>query len=272
MEESHEKSQDRQEKVNIPRICLGTAQLNDKNADRVISEAISIGYTHFDCAESYRVSPKVLGLSFNRIPRDKYWITWKSQSTDEATVDRLLKELVTPYIDLYLIHFADIKHIDKKLTELTNIQKSGKIKHIGVSNVYSMERLFQLKKNFNIVCNQIQALPPDVVAEGSRRVPKGFIEESNSLGISCMLFAPVSSLVNGNSGHQNIEELFDIIGKAVPYYTSKYVAGKTNCLVVGSASGSSLKTNYDAFIYYLDHPFNKEKFELEAKKFKFSIM
>jgi aryl-alcohol dehydrogenase-like predicted oxidoreductase len=84
--------------------------------------------------------------------QQKCGLRWEKKSlsaiTKNATkqsileeVDQSLKRLDTDYIDLYQVHWPDVKTTQAETMEtLLKIQRQGKIKVIGVSN-YSVDQM-----------------------------------------------------------------------------------------------------------------------------------
>ena len=115
-------------------------KLKDKEAENIISKALSLGYRHFDTA-SYYENEAIIGstLSKSMIPREEIFITTKVWDDDQGYDEtirsfyRSLERLQTDYIDLFLIHWPTQKSLDTwcALEYLYNI---GLVRAIGVSN------------------------------------------------------------------------------------------------------------------------------------------
>ena len=137
----------------VPRIGLGTYNMNSKEAEELTYAAIKHGYRHVDTAAVYRNEDGV-GKALKRIfsetdlNRDDIAITTKLWPGGMVKVDRVknkegtmksleksLRNLELEYVDLYLIHspHAKEKRIEQWETLLT-LQEIGKTKNIGVSN------------------------------------------------------------------------------------------------------------------------------------------
>ena len=148
----------------VPRIGLGTYNMNSKEAEDLSYAAIKHGYRHVDTAAVYRNEDGV-GKALKRIfsetdlDRDDIAITTKLWPGGMVKVDRVknkegtiksleksLRNLDLDYVDLYLIHspHAKEKRIEQWETLLT-LQERGKAKNIGVSNwgINHLEELLQ---------------------------------------------------------------------------------------------------------------------------------
>ena len=148
----------------VPRIGLGTYNMNSKEAEDLSYAAIKHGYRHIDTAAVYKNEDGV-GKALKRIfsetglERDDIAISTKLWPGGMVKVDRVknkegtiksleksLRNLDLDYVDLYLIHspHAKEKRIEQWETLLT-LQERGKAKNIGVSNwgINHLEELLQ---------------------------------------------------------------------------------------------------------------------------------
>ena len=137
----------------VPRIGLGTYNMNSQEAEDMSYAAIKYGYRHIDTAAVYRNEDGV-GRALKRIyedtdlKRSDLTITTKLWPGGLVKVDRVknnvgaiksldksLRNLDEDYVDLYLIHspHAKNKRLEQWETLLTQ-QEQGKVKNIGVSN------------------------------------------------------------------------------------------------------------------------------------------
>ena len=148
----------------VPRIGLGTYNMNSKEAEDLSYAAIKHGYRHIDTAAVYRNEDgvgKALKKIFSEtdINRDDIAISTKLWPGGMVKVDRVknkegtmksfeksLINLNLDYVDLYLIHspHAKEKRIEQWETLLT-LQEIGKATNIGVSNwgINHLEELVQ---------------------------------------------------------------------------------------------------------------------------------
>ena len=129
--------------VEMPILGFGVYQIPDlKECERVVSEAIEVGYRSIDTAQVYG-NEEAVGNAIKKsgIDRKEFFITtkvWISNSGYEkakASIDESLKKLQTDYIDLLLIHqpFGDYYGTYRAMEEY---YKVGKLRAIGVSNFF----------------------------------------------------------------------------------------------------------------------------------------
>ncbi|SJL09003.1 uncharacterized protein ARMOST_12379 [Armillaria ostoyae] len=94
----------------IPSIAFGTWKLG--NGDGPISQvdqAISVGFNHFDTAQSYRNETEAgIAIRESGLARNELFITTKYSGLDgldiKTSIQNSLKNLGVSYVDLYLIH------------------------------------------------------------------------------------------------------------------------------------------------------------------------
>lgn len=143
---------------NLPNIALGTwswgagfaggdqvfgNQLNAEDLKPVFEKAINAGLTLWDTAAVYGMgsSEAILGEFVKQTPREKVIISTKftpqiAKSDSDTPVKTMLGEsfdrLGVDYMDIYWVH--NPVNLNKWTTELIELLKSGKVKHVGVSN------------------------------------------------------------------------------------------------------------------------------------------
>lgn len=139
--------------ANQPKIVLGAWAWGDNNSyfgnnydqahfQEVYDEAIQNGLTFWDTAYAYGAgaSEKLLGNLMQNTPREQLTISTKftpqmadnSNSPVESMLIGSLQRLQTDYIDYYWIH--NNADVEKWTPLVIPLVKSGKVKHIGVSN------------------------------------------------------------------------------------------------------------------------------------------
>jgi len=137
----------------VPRIGLGTYNMNSQEAEEMTYAAIEYGYRHIDTAAVYRNEDGV-GAALKKIFTDtdlkrsdltittKLWpgglVKVDRVKNKEGTIkslDKSLRNLDLDFVDLYLIHspHAKNKRLDQWETLLSQ-QEQNKVKNIGVSN------------------------------------------------------------------------------------------------------------------------------------------
>ncbi len=131
----------------VPALGQGAWNIGDSRAARAaeiatLQRGIDLGLTLIDTAEMYgdgRSEQLIAEAIAGR--RDEVFIVSKvlpnnaSRRGTAAACERSLKNLATDRIDLYLLHWRGGVPFAETLEALTALQRAGKIRHYGVSNL-----------------------------------------------------------------------------------------------------------------------------------------
>ena len=151
----------------IPQIGFGVFLIpNDGSTYKAVQTALQAGYRHIDTAAAYFNEEEVgQAVKESGIKREEIYVTsklWLQDYGYEAAkkgIDTSLKKLGLDYMDLYLLHqpYFDILGAWQALTEA---QKAGKIKSIGVSNMTpKLFNDFVSKVEVKPAVNQVECNP-----------------------------------------------------------------------------------------------------------------
>ncbi len=93
----------------IPQLGLGVFKVEPGETERIVSEALEVGYRHIDTAFIYHNEDGVgRAIAQSGIPRDELFITTKLWNTDHedprSAFEKSLDRLGLDRLDLYLIH------------------------------------------------------------------------------------------------------------------------------------------------------------------------
>ena len=131
----------------IPALGLGVFQVGPDEAQRVVEEALELGYRHVDTAAAYvneagvgaaiRAATRATGL-----PREEVFVTSKLRNGDQGR-DRArrahgetLERLGLDHLDLYLVHWPNpgAGLFVESWEALAALQAEGAVRAVGVSN------------------------------------------------------------------------------------------------------------------------------------------
>lgn len=152
--------------VSLPRLGLGTWQIEGAAATEAVEDALALGYRHIDTARSYGNEREVgAGLRAAGVARDEVWVTTKVWYEDLAP-DRLrrsaeasLEDLGLDHVDLLLVHWPNPSvPLNDTLAALHRVRQDGLARHIGVAN-FPARLLREAISQFPIACNQIEYHP-----------------------------------------------------------------------------------------------------------------
>lgn len=141
--------------VKMPLVGFGVYQIEQKDCERCVREALEVGYRSIDTAQAYYNEAQVgEAIKASGIDRSELFLTtkvWISNAGEEKaakSIDESLKKLKTDYIDLVLIHqpFGDYYGTYRALEKAL---ETGKVRAIGLSNFYDA-RFVDLAENMNM--------------------------------------------------------------------------------------------------------------------------
>lgn len=138
--------------VSIPQLGFGVFRVDPAETERIVADALEVGYRHLDTAAIYGNEDGVgRAIAASGVPREELFVTtklWNDRHRDaEAAFAESLDKLGLDYVDLYLIHWpvaAKGTFVDA-WNSLRAISASGRAKSVGVSNftVANLEQLLQ---------------------------------------------------------------------------------------------------------------------------------
>ena len=153
----------------IPQLGFGVFRVDPDDAERIVSDALEVGYRHIDTAAIYGNEIGV-GRAIERsgIPRDELFITTKLWNSDHGTqsafdaIDLSLEKLQLESVNLYLIHWP-VPARDlfvESWKALEQIKADDKATSIGVSNfrLPDLERVLAETETVPVL-NQIELHP-----------------------------------------------------------------------------------------------------------------
>lgn len=129
----------------IPQLGFGVFKVDPGETERIVSDALEVGYRHIDTAAVYGNEQGVgAAIEKSGIPREELFITTKLWNSDQGTqsavdaMDLSLEKLGLDYVDLYLIHWPrpDLDRYLESWLTLEQLRDDNKTRSIGVSNFH----------------------------------------------------------------------------------------------------------------------------------------
>ena len=131
--------------VLVPQLGVGTYKVGDAEAERVVSEALALGYRHIDTAQMYGNEAGVgRALAAGGLPREEFFVTSKLDNPSHrrpdalSSFERSLEALGLEVLDLFLVHWPLAASPGLSLVEtwetMIEILAGGRVRAIGVSN------------------------------------------------------------------------------------------------------------------------------------------
>ena len=292
--------------LRVPKYILGTIPFSGTNgfeaagdikedeARRIVDLSLEAGINMFDTANLYSKgdAERVLGAAIKG-RRDEVLLTSKtgfplgddpnsrgaSRNNILSSIESSLERLGTDYLDLYFVHLWDGQTpIEETVETMTQLVKSGKIRHWGVSN-YSG---WALARTYS-VAQQPSYIPPITqqiyYTPEAREAEYELLPAGKELGISSMIWSPLGEgLLNGKIGRdkkapentrqgggwpepwvQDQERLYQVIdaleevainhNASVPQIAYSWVRDRPNVgpIVIAARNEEQLKENIASF-------------------------
>ena len=128
--------------LKMPMVGLGVYNISEKETQRVVEDALSVGYRSIDTAAMYE-NEKGVGDAVRacNVPREELFVTTKicepchTREETLRTVDRSMRQIGLDYVDLMLLHWP-VGNPAVMWHTLEELYAQGMFKAIGVSNFY----------------------------------------------------------------------------------------------------------------------------------------
>lgn len=213
----------------IPLVGMGTWPLRGEQMEKVMQEALNVGYRLFDTADNYS-NEDAIGRVLARNKSMRHEINIMTKISDEKSslidapwssigkyfyktspymqkhsckevvnmlVENSLRNLQTDYIDCLIIHWPYPDYLLEIWDAMVDLYDKGTVRSIGVSNC--RERHLELiKKNFSVypMINQICVSPLDTRTS--------LINYCHREGIQVVCYAPLKVMNNPSFSHSTI--------------------------------------------------------------------
>ncbi|MBO0810539.1 MAG: aldo/keto reductase [Microlunatus sp.] len=155
--------------VRIPQRGFGVFQVPPTDTQRVVEQAIEIGYRHIDTAAAYNNEAGVgAAVRASGLPRAELFVTTKLRNGEHGyesalrAYDETLRRLGLDHVDLYLVHWPNpsVDCYVESWHALERLYADGGVRAIGVSN-FLPEHLDRLAGESDVTpaVNQIELHP-----------------------------------------------------------------------------------------------------------------
>jgi 2,5-diketo-D-gluconate reductase A len=239
----------------IPAVGFGVFKIPPADTEQAVSTALRAGYRHIDTAAMYgneRETGRAVAAS--GVPRDELYLVTKLWNADqgydstlkafEASMDRLGRDFLQDYLDLYLVHWPmprSNKFVDT-FKAFAHLRDQGLIRSIGVSN-FEPEHLNVLIDATGIVpaVNQVELHP---------RLPQTELREVHArLGIATEAWGPLGqgSLLN----HPLITGIAESRGRTPAQVLIRWHIQLGNIVIPKSVNPQRIASNFDVFDFEL---------------------
>ena len=237
--------------VEMPILGYGVFQVPPQEAERCVSDALSVGYRLIDTAQAYFNEEGVgNAIAKSGIKRDelflvtKVWISNAGEEKAAKSIDESLRKLQTDYIDLLLIHQA-YGDVFGTWRAMEDAYRDGKVRAIGVSN-FQQARFFDFAHYVDMkpMVNQLQC---------NAMIQQREIEPTlNDLGTKMMAWGPLGG--QGVDGIIKSELLGGIgakYGKTASQVALRWLTQRGIVAIPKSTHKERMQQNFDIFDFEL---------------------
>lgn len=236
--------------VKMPILGFGVFQIPKEDTERIVRDAIDVGFRLFDTAQGYG-NERGLGEAIRKsgIDRSEFFITtkiWISEAGYEkakSSILQSLQRLNMDYVDLLLIHqpFGDYYGTYRAMEEL---YEQGKLKAIGVSNFYS-DRLIDLIKFNKIVpmVNQVETHPFHQQVKA--------MEVMQKYGVQIQAWAPFAEGKNDLFNNEILVRIGERHQKTSAQITLRYLIQRGISVLPKTVNKERMRQNFDIFDFEL---------------------
>lgn len=235
----------------MPLLGYGVYQVDPKECERCVSDAISAGYRMIDTAQAYNNEEGVgAAVADSGLSREEFflvtkiWISNAGYGKAKASVDESLRKLGTDHIDLLLIHqpFGDYYGTYRAMEEA---YRDGKARAIGVSNFYP-DRLIDIASFVEIppMVNQVETHVFNQQTE-----PHKIMER---YGCRIMSWGPFAEGRNDFFTNPVLQSIGAKYGKSVAQIALRFLIQRGVIVIPKSTHLDRMRQNIDVFGFTLD--------------------
>ncbi|GAA1609308.1 aldo/keto reductase [Leucobacter chromiireducens] len=235
----------------IPQLGFGCFLVQPGDTERIVSEALEVGYRHIDTAAAYGNEAEVgAAIAQSGIPREELFITtklWNDRQGDaRAALTESLDKLGLDRVDLYLVHWP-VPSQDTYVAaweQVLDLREAGLTVDAGVSNheIEHLERIIEATGEFPAV-NQIELHP-----EHQRQQLTAYCRAN---GIEIEAWGPLAQGKSDLLMQPRLQEIAASHGKSVAQIVLRWHIENGTIIFPKTSSRSRLIENADLFDFAL---------------------
>ena len=253
--------------VKMPLLGYGVYQVDPKECERCVLDAISLGYRLIDTAQAYS-NEEGVGEAIQKcgVPREelfivtKVWIKNAGEEKAYASILESLKKLKCSYIDLLLIHqpFGDYYGTYRAMERA---YREGKVRALGVSNFFP-DRFIDLQQHVEVkpAVDQVEMHVFDQQVETNKYLKK--------YGCQIMSWGPFAEGGNNFFTNPVLMGIGKAHGKSAAQVGLKYLVQEKAVVIPKTIHKERMAENIAVFDFELSE---KEMDEIKALDLKQSL-
>ena len=236
--------------VMMPAIGFGVYQVGEKETERVVGDALEVGYRMIDTAASYFNEAQVgNAIRHSGLKREDLFVTTKlwvqDYEYDDAlrAFDKSMKLLGLDYLDLYLLH-KPYGNYYAAWRAAERLYREGRIRAIGVTS-FSSERLQDLFLHNEVkpAVNQIETNP-----FYQQSAANAFLQQE---GIQHEAWAPFAEGQNGIFHNPVLKSIAQHHGKGVGAVILRWLNQRNVVVIPKSVRKERMIENLNIFDFTL---------------------
>lgn len=236
--------------VEMPMLGYGVFQIEPKETERCVTDAIRTGYRLLDTAQAYG-NEQGVGEAVRKSGIDrkdffivtKVWISNAGEDHAKISIDQSLENLRTDYVDLLLVHqpYGDYYGTYRAMEQA---YKDGKARAIGVSNFYP-DRLVDLATFAEIppMVNQVETHVFNQQTEARKVMEK--------YGCQIMSWGPFAEGKNGLFTNPVLMEIGKRYGKSTAQVALRWLIQRGVIVIPKTTRAERMRENFDIFDFSL---------------------
>ena len=249
--------------VSMPMVGLGVYNIPERDTQRVVEDAISVGYRSIDTAAMY-YNERGVGDAVRAcgVPREELFITTKicdscySREQTLGTVDHSMHELGLDYVDLMLIHWP-VGNPTVMWQTLEELYKQGLFRAIGVSNFYP--------NTFPKIVDGAEVMP--VVNQCEAHVlyqQRKMLDYQEPYDVALEAWSPLAEGRHGIFKNKTLVAIGEQYGKTAAQVALKFLVQNGIIIIPKTTHVERMKENIDLFDFTLTEDDLKEIRKLDT--------
>jgi len=233
--------------VQMPIFGLGTFKIAPSEMEKIVGNALEIGYRLFDTAQYYQ-NEASLGAALRKFgaKRDEIFLITKIKSGGDAAakIELSLERLQSDYIDLVFLHWpwGDVL---KSWRVLENAYKQGKIKALGISNFYG--------KDYDLIMKNAEIKPAvSQIETNIYRQNKALSEIYYEDEVIMQSWSPFGRGKKGFFGDERLQKIAKSHGATPAQIALRFLIQKRISVIPKASNLEHLRENFGVFDFAIN--------------------
>lgn len=236
--------------VEMPILGYGVFQVPPQEAERCVSDALSVGYRLIDTAQAYFNEEGVgEAIAKSGIRREdiflvtKVWISNAGEERAALSIDESLRKLRTDYVDLLLVHepYGDCYGTYRAMEKA---YQAGKARAIGLSNFYNV-RFIDIAEHMDVKPAVLQ-LETHVFAQ--QKAMRALMKD---YGTQLMAWGPLAQGRHGFFENETLKAIGAKYGKTNAQVALNWLVSQDIMPVPKTSHKERMASNLDIFDFEL---------------------